>query len=490
MHGTIVVLSVNMPRKHAQVKLIIPDRFRDAIERLVATFAKAGFECFMVGGSVRDLLLAHPVFDFDFATSARPADVVKLFRRTVPTGIKHGTITVLLGGHSFEVTTYRSDGKYTDGRHPEDIRFSNSLEEDVKRRDFTINGLAYNVLNGEVIDLVCGMEDLKSGLIRTIGNPRERFAEDGLRTYRACRFAAKLGFTIEEETFAAISQSLAVSAKVSAERVRDELMKMMETEKPSVGIEYMKDSGLLMLCLPELAQCVGVEQNKYHLYDIYYHSIYSCDAVPREYPLIRFAALLHDVGKVPTRNTGSDGDYTFYNHEVVGARMVKRIMKRLKFSSEDAAAVLNMVSHHMFHYTSEWTDGAVRRFMRKVGLENLEHLFILRRADREGNGMRGGLPAPIRELKRRIEKVIEDENAITVKDLDINGYVVMEEFGIQPGPMVGKILNHLLELVLDDPEINKREILLEKAKEFVMGIAHESQPPINCDFEINNPEGE
>ncbi len=465
--GTNVVLKENRLMKRTQAKLIIPEQFRNPVERLVSTFERAGFECFMVGGSVRDLILGHPVFDFDFATSALPSDIVTLFRRTIPTGIKHGTVTVLLGGHSFEVTTYRSDGTYSDGRHPEEVQFSSTLEEDVKRRDFTVNGLAYDVMKGEVIDLVNGQEDLRACTIRSIGNPLERFAEDGLRPYRACRFAAKLGFTIEEVTFAAIKQSLSVSAKVSSERVHDELMKMMEADKPSVGIEYMKDSGLLNLCLPELAQCVGVEQNKYHLYDIYYHSIYSCDAVPKEYPLIRFAALLHDVGKVPTRNIGSDGDYTFYNHEVVGARMVKRIMKRLKFSNEDAAAVLNMVSNHMFHYTSEWTDGAVRRFMRKVGLENLEHLFILRRADREGNGMRGGLPAPIRELKKRIEKVIEDENAITVKDLDMNGYIVMEEFGIQPGPMVGKILTHLLELVLDDPELNKKDILLEKAREFV-----------------------
>lgn len=457
--------------KKAHVQLVIPAQYAKSIERLVSTIVRAGFECFMVGGSVRDLILGHEVFDFDFATSARPSDILKLFRRTVPTGIKHGTVTVLLGGHAFEVTTYRADGKYLDGRHPEVVSFSNTLHEDVKRRDFTVNGLAYDVLRGKVIDLVDGMDDLRAGIIRTIGNPRDRFTEDGLRTYRACRFAAKLGFTIEEDTFEAIRQSLDVAGKVSAERVRDEIMKLLEAEKPSVGIEYLKDAGLLALCLPELAQCVGVEQNKYHLFDIYYHSIYSCDAVPRQYPLIRFAALLHDVGKVPTRNTGSDGDYTFYNHEVVGSRMVRRIMRRLKFSNEDTQTVVNMVANHMFHYTSEWTDGAVRRFMRKVGLENLEELFILRRADREGNGMRGGLPAPIRELKKRIEKVIEDENAITVKDLDINGYVVMEEFNIPPGPMVGKILNHLLELVLDTPEINKREILMEKAREFVAGMA-------------------
>jgi poly(A) polymerase/tRNA nucleotidyltransferase (CCA-adding enzyme) len=451
--------------KHPDTQLALPAEYAEDITRIASTVVKAGFECYMVGGSVRDLILGIPVYDFDFATSARPKDVMKLFRRTAPTGIKHGTVTVLLGERAYEVTTYRADGRYLDGRRPETVSFSDTLGEDVKRRDFTINGLAYDVTAGRLIDLVEGMADIRAGIIRTIGSPLDRFGEDGLRTYRACRFAAKLGFEIEEGTFEAIGKTLDVAAKVSVERVKDELVKLLETEKPSVGLEYMRRSGLLNLCLPELAQCHGLDQNKYHLYDIYYHSIYSCDAAPRGNPLIRLAALLHDIGKVPTRREGEDGESTFYNHEVVGSRMARRAMARLKFSNEEIERTVNLVNNHMFHYTEEWTDGAVRRFMRKVGLENLDDLFLLRRADREGNGMRGGLPAPIKELRKRVEKVIADENAITVKDLDINGHIVMEEFGIRPGPVIGKILNHLLELVLDDPGMNRRDVLLEKARE-------------------------
>ncbi len=379
----------------SEIQLSIPaDRVAD-VELIARTITEAGFECYMVGGSVRDLILGFPVYDFDFATNARPDRLMKLFRRTVPTGIKHGTVTVLLKEHAYEVTTYRADGKYLDGRRPESVSFSDTLEEDVQRRDFTINGLAYDVMAERVIDLVDGIIDLRAGIIRTIGDPMDRFGEDGLRTYRACRFAAKLGFEIEEGTFEAIAKTLDVAAKVSVERVKDELVKLLETEKPSVGLEYMRKSGLMELFLPELARCYGVEQNKYHLYDIYYHSVYSCDAAPRgNYP-IRLSALLHDIGKLPTIRKGDDGENTFYNHEVVGSRMTRKIMTRLKFSNEDIQRVVNLVNNHMFHYTDEWTDGAVRRFMRKVGMENLEELFLLRRADREGNGMRGGLPAPI-----------------------------------------------------------------------------------------------
>ncbi|HDP79346.1 MAG TPA: HD domain-containing protein, partial [Spirochaetes bacterium] len=219
------------------------------------------------------------------------------------------------------------------------------------------------------------------------------------------------------------------------------------------------------LVLPELAAGYGCMQNRFHLYDIYYHSIYSCDAAPREEPLLRLAALLHDLGKVPTRREGADGDYTFYNHEIVGAKMARKIMRRLKFSNEDIVKVGNLVSNHMFHYTEEWTDGAVRRFMRKVGMENLDDLVMLRIADRRGNGMRNGMPRPIKVLKRRIDGIIEAENAITVRDLDIDGHVIMDEFSVPPGPIIGAILNELLEMVLDRPEMNTRETLLEQARE-------------------------
>jgi tRNA nucleotidyltransferase (CCA-adding enzyme) len=326
----------------------------------------------------------------------------------------------------------------------------------------------------EVIDHVNGIDDLNKGVIRTIGNPVERFSEDGLRTYRACRFAAKLGFIIEEKTFEAIKETLDISAMISAERIKDELMKLLNTGLPSIGFEYMRESGLLKLFLPELDNCYEIDQNRFHVHDIYYHSLYSCDAVPCEKPLIRLAALLHDIGKLPTRKAGDDGDYTFYNHEIIGARMARKIMKRLKFSNAEVEIVNNLIINHMFHYTDDWSDGAVRRFMRKVGVEHIPELFILREADRIGNGSRRGLPEPVMKLQERIDRIIEAENAITVKDLHINGNIIMEKFNLQPGPVIGKILHELLELVLDNPEMNREDILVEKSAEIYTDLENQN----------------
>jgi len=462
------------------LKITLPEEEKEEITRIVTRFIDNGFECYLVGGSVRDLLLDHEIYDFDFATNALPGEVIKMFRRVIPTGIKHGTVSVLSGNRSFEITTYRSDGRYIDGRRPESVQFSQSLEEDVKRRDFTINGLAYDVLKEEVIDYNNGLEDLRSHIIRTIGDPIERFSEDGLRTYRACRFAAKLNFEIDATTFEAIPKTLHIAKKVSVERVRDELNKLLEAEKPSVGIEYLRKAGLLELFLPELAQCHGVEQNRFHVYDVYYHSIYSCDAAPRDQLMLRIASLLHDIGKVPSRRIVNDEEATFYNHEIIGARMVRRIMKRLKYSNEAVDRVNNLITNHMFHYTDDWTDGAVRRFMRKVGVENIDELLVLRLADRKGNGSREGLPAPIKKLQKRIEKIIEEENAITVKDLKINGYIIMEKFSLAPGPIIGKILHELLESVLDDPEINKEETLIDMTGNILQQLKKDKEQQEEC----------
>ena len=451
--------------KHYKVILAIPDTVAQEIGAICTILLDNGFECYLVGGSVRDLILQIPVYDYDFATNARPEQVMKLFKKVVPTGIKHGTVTVLMRYAQYEITTYRSDGNYTDGRHPDSVAFSDSLKEDVERRDFTINGLAYDVNNRVIIDYVGGMGDIEKKIIKTIGDPLQRFSEDGLRPYRACRLAAKLHFSINKKTLEAIPQMLDVASKISVERVRDEIKKMLEADKPSVGFEYMRVTGLLQLCLPELSQGFGMEQNKYHLYDIYYHSIYSCDAAPKDKPLLRLAALLHDIGKIATRREGHDGDFTFYNHEVIGAKIARKIMRRLKFSNDEIEYVTNLILNHMFHYTQDWTDGAVRRFIRKVGLDNLQDLFILRLADRSGNGMRDGLPEPIKKLKKHIEKVVEKDNAFTVKDLDIDGYSIMDALHIKPGPIVGKILNELLEKVLDNPDLNNHEMLMALAKD-------------------------
>lgn len=442
----------------------IPAEQMTALAEISSVFKNAGYQSFVVGGSVRDLILGFEVSDYDFATDARPEQVISLFKKTVPTGIKHGTVTVLLNGLTFEVTTFRADGKYIDGRRPERVSFSKTLAEDVKRRDFTINGLAYDVLQGKVLDLVNGLDDISAGIIRTIGDPVDRFSEDGLRPYRACRFAARLKFSIEDETLAAITKTLDIAKLVSAERIRDELLKLLEADVPSDGFDCMRRSGLLDIVLPELASTYDMEQNKYHLHDIYHHCVYSCDAAPKQDPIMRLSALLHDIGKSPSRRLSDSGEFTFYNHEVIGSKTAKKIMKRLKFSNEQIERVANLVSNHMFHYTDEWTDGAVRRFMRKVGMDNLSDLFTLRIADRVGNGARSGLPAPITILKERIQKVIDEENAITVKDLKINGHDIMNAFDIKPGPAIGIILNELLELVLDDPAANEFENLMTHAK--------------------------
>ncbi len=452
--------------KRLQIPLLVSKEIKEIVNKLT----DKGYECYLVGGSVRDLVLGHEVLDYDFATNALPEDVIRIFRRTVPTGIKHGTVTVLMKNRQYEVTTYRADGKYIDGRRPESVSFSETLEQDVRRRDFTINGLAYDIANENVIDYVNGLDDIDKRIIRTIGDPLERFGEDGLRPYRACRFAARLYFSIDPDTLAAMSKTLDTAKAVSAERVRDELLKIMDTEKPSIGLEYMRETGLMNLALPELLEGYNVRQNKYHIYDIYYHSLYSCDAIPDADRIIKFAALLHDIGKAATRKEDENGEGTFYNHEVVGAKIARRIMRRLKFSNEEIIKVTNLIINHMFHYVNDWTDGAVRRFMRKVGLENLNDLLVLRLADRRGNGQRDGLPAPIIQLQKRIDKVIEEDSALTVRDLDIDGHVIMSEFNVEPGPVIGKILNELLEMVLDDPETNKRDILLSRAREIYKGL--------------------
>jgi len=446
-------------------ELFIPEEFQPGIKKISSILLKNGFECYIVGGAVRDFLLGKKQYDFDFTTNARPNDIIQIFKKTVPTGIKHGTITVLAGGKSFEVTTFRSDGKYFDGRHPEEVHFSDTLEEDIIRRDFTINGLAYDVQKCIIVDYAGGLIDLDKKIIRTIGSSIDRLSEDGLRAYRACRFAAKLNFDIEPSVIESIKQTLSISEKVSAERVRDEFLKTLTSDKPSIGIEYMRVSGLLNLFLPELFNTYGVGQNKYHTYDVYYHCLYSCDAAPANHPVLRLAALFHDIGKPASRSTGTDGEYTFYNHEMISVKIVKNILRRLKFSNEEISRIVNLVRNHMFHYTTDWSDGAVRRFMRKVGVENIGELIELRKADRSGNTSREGLPQQIYELKHRIAKIIEAENAISVKDLKINGNTLMKELNISQGPLIGKLLNDLLEIILDNPELNNEADLIKCAHE-------------------------
>lgn len=427
---------------------------KDALS-IVKTLKENGYKCYLVGGCVRDLLLKITPNEWDITTDATPDVVTKLFKKVIPTGIKFGTVTVLLNNTPFEVTTFRKDEKYFDGRHPENVKFTRKLEEDLLRRDFTINAMAYDPIDFVFFDLFSGMKDLKKKTIKAVGDPIERFKEDGLRPVRACRFAAQLGFTIDKKTFKAIPKVLKVVKMVSIERVHDELVKILKTKKPSIGLDYLDRAKIMQLFVPEIAKMKGIKQPvQYHKHDVYFHSLYACDASPRENLIVRLAAMLHDIAK-PKCKKG----VTFYNHDMKGAEMAENILKRLKFSNEIIKKVSNLISNHMFNYDKSWSDSAIRRFIKRVGIENIDDLFLLRRADISAMKSRVGA-AHLKSLGKRIDKVFKEENALHVADLKINGNDIMSELKIKPSPEVGKILNRLLEKVLDDPALNEKEKLM------------------------------
>jgi len=426
---------------------------------IVKTIKTAGFKCYVVGGGIRDVLLKKKPGTWDLTTDATPEQISKLFKKVVPTGIEFGTVTIFENKVPFEITTFRSDSRYVDGRHPSNVKFSKSLKEDLARRDFTINAIAYDPLTKELVDEYGGQRDLKKKLIRTVGDPIERFKEDGLRPLRACRFAAKLGFKIDEKTLRAIPECLETAKKVSPERIHDELMKMLEADNPSIGIELMRRSGLLSLYMPELEEGIGVEQPKpFHKDDVYWHNLYSCDCVSKTKPVLRLAALLHDIAKPECKV-----DETFYDHDSKGMENAAKIMKRLKFSNEHIDYVSNIIKNHMFNYTSEWSDAAVRRFIRRVGTVNLDDLFELRIADIKAMG-RKVEPGHPKDLRRRIRKILKEQNALHTKDLKVDGKDVMKTLGIPPGPKVGEVLEKLLDKVLDEPQLNTKDQLIKIIK--------------------------
>jgi tRNA nucleotidyltransferase (CCA-adding enzyme) len=440
----------------------IPDDVRSVCRRL----RQAGFESYLVGGSVRDLLVGRNVGDFDVATSARPEETLRVFgaRFSVPTGLAHGTVTVLAGSpprfRQVEVTTFRGEGAYLDGRHPSVVTFGATLPEDLSRRDFTMNAIAYDPETGAIIDLHQGQQDIARRLVRTVGDPILRFSEDGLRPMRAVRQATQLGFDVDASTLAAISATLASFRKVSAERVRDELFKLLQAPHPSRGIELMRQTGLLAEVLPELLSGVGCSQNRFHKHDVYQHCLATLDAVPAD-PILRLVALLHDVGKPAARtpHPSEPGDFTFFKHEYLGAEMVEGIAGRLRLSRAETELVVALVSNHMFYYTPEWTDGTVRRFVNRVQADRIGALFSLREADIISRGRGEDPEGETRELRARIARVAAEDAAMRVKDLAVNGADVMRVLGVGPGPQVGQILNRLLECVLDDPALNQKETL-------------------------------
>ncbi len=426
------------------------------------------FEVFLIGGCVRDLILGRKPKDWDLTTNAKPEEILKIFPENSFYENKFGTVSVKTNSQdptlkTIEITPYRYEEGYSDFRHPDKVVFVSSLKEDVKRRDFTINALALD-LEGNIHDYVNGLEDLNKKLIKAVGDPRERFKEDPLRMIRAVRFSAELQFDIEENTKKAIIELSYLIEKISKERIRDEWTKIIMLPDGARGIRMLSSFGLNKFIVPELDEGIGVTQNKHHIYDVYEHNIKSLEyAISKNFPLhIRIAALFHDIGK-PRTKKGEGPDCTFYGHQVVGAKMAKEILKRLKFPKEIVEKVSHLIYYHMFYYNvGEVTERGVRRFINRVGIENINDLLKLRECDRIGSGVPKAFPYKLRHLMYMIEKVRQEP--ITPKILKINGNDLINEFNLKPGPIIGYILKILLDKVLDNPEINQKETLLEEAR--------------------------
>jgi len=486
---------------------------------------KEGFKAYLVAGAIRDTILGLEPHDYDVATDALPDDLIKLFPKSIAVGAQFGTVIAVqqdASGENFtvEVTTLRNEEDYLQGRWPSKVTFVRDLEQDLQRRDFTINAMALDLSENGIaylehpmatqefeldhkheyeftlLDYFHGQEDLKDQVIRTVGDPLARFTEHGLRPFRACRFASQLGFGIEEQTFSAITKCLNVSKMVSAERIRDEFMKLLlKSPKPSVGLELLRTSGLLEIFLPELVATVGIKQDIGHAFDVYEHSLRTVDLAPDR---VKLAALFHDIAKPET----ATNDGHFYGHDQLGADTAEKIMRRLKFSNAEIKQVTNLIRWHMFYYpyteaelheiaakeqkstvtaiqdeetahvedikeAKFWSDGAVRRFIKRVGLENIEDLFSLRIADATSEPVSMWAPEEIVALQARISKVLEADNALKISDLAINGQDLMEHFSLPPGPIIGKTLAYLLEQVLENPNLNGKKELLELAGRYM-----------------------
>lgn len=435
----------------------------ETIKSFASVFKEAGFDLYLVGGCVRDHLMRVPCDDYDFCTSAEPEEVIHLFRRVIPTGIDHGTVTVLFKGEKFEVTTFRTESAYSDMRHPDNVTFVRSLSEDLKRRDFTINAFAADCTSGEIIDLHHGKEDLKAHIIRAIGEPRERFQEDALRILRALRFAAKLNFTIEEKTFSAMQELRENLRFVSKERIHEEILKMVMSDHPKEGFTLMEESGVMEVLFPELQEGASVMQNGMHHDTVLAHNINCCQAAAdHHYPLVvRLAALFHDVGKSRTVVYREEAN-TYHGHDHMGADMTRDILRNLKASNEEIESVSHLIDEHMFCYSDNWSDAAVRRFINRVGKGNIDDLFRLRFADEEATSGKADYET-IRALDERIKQIEKHNDALSLKELKVNGNDMMA-LGAK-GKDIGDLLSYLLERVIDDPTDNERERLLSLARE-------------------------
>jgi tRNA nucleotidyltransferase (CCA-adding enzyme) len=432
-------------------------------------FSKSGYEIYIVGGAVRDILMGRMVNDWDFTTNASPEEILKV----IPDGFydnQFGTVGLSVEEFDkpFEITTYRTEQGYSDSRHPDKISWGKSLEDDISRRDFTINALAFEVKDGkqDVKDLFSGRKDIEAKLIRAVGDPNERFSEDALRMMRAVRIAGELNFTIEENTFEAIKKNAPLINKIAKERVKDELFKLLKSPNPYEGMILFRESGLMNEVLPEMEKCFGIEQKspgRHHIYDVGTHLLMSLKSCKSEDVITRFATMIHDIGKPQTYRKLETGVITFYNHEMVSTRIAENIADRLRFSKKEKDKFIALVRWHQFTVDEHQTDSAIRRILKNVGPENMEDMLSLRVADRLGGGARE-TSWRLEEFKTRLVEV--QKQPFSIKDLKIDGTDVMKELNIKPGPEVGKILEKLFEEVVEKKVENKKEELLEKIKEY------------------------
>jgi tRNA nucleotidyltransferase (CCA-adding enzyme) len=437
---------------------------------VLRTLRGASRQAWLAGGAVRDILCGAAAQDFDVATDALPEQVVRLFPKVIPTGMQHGTVTVLSGDHKVEVTTFRGEGRYLDGRRPSSVTFLADIEGDLARRDFTVNAIAWDPIAGVLRDPFSGVEDLRRRRLRAVGDPLARFREDGLRPLRAVRFASTLRLALDRPTQLAIPQALDVFARVAMERVRDELIKLLvRGAPPSRGLRLLLRSGLLARIVPELLESVNFAQNRYHRWDVWRHTLRCVDAAPPDL-VVRLAALLHDVAKPRSAapKEGAPGENTFYDHEKLGARLATDILQRLKFPRRETERVALLVAEHNWHYLPEWNDATVRRVLARIGPEELPALWMLRRADLKARGrlVEEGL-ANQAAAEARFQREIDRASALKVTDLAIGGEDVMRELRTGPGRQVGEVLARLLDRVLDDPDLNTREKLIRLMPEVV-----------------------
>jgi putative nucleotidyltransferase with HDIG domain len=445
-------------------KIAVPEE----VVAVSKALAEAGFEAYLVGGCVRDMLLAREPKDWDVATDAKPAEVQKLFPESVYEN-DFGTVGIKTESEDprlkiIEVTTYRIESEYTDKRHPDEVKFAANIEDDLSRRDFTVNALAMD-MKGDVIDPFGGERDIKDRTLRTVGAPEERFSEDALRLMRAVRFSVELDFEIEMNTRRAIVHLAGGLEAIAKERVRDELVKILMTPNAAKGIILLEELDLLRYVLPELRDGIGVGQNKHHIYTVFEHNVRALDYTAREnYSLpVRMAALLHDVGK-PKVKSGDGSESTFYQHEYVGARIAVKMLDRLRFSRELTEQVGHLVRSHMFYYdTGVISPAGVRRFVVRVGPENIDDLLKVREADRIGSGVAKAMPYRLRHLLFMIEKVKRDP--LSPKMLALRGDDLMPLLDLPQSRRVGWVLNALMEEVIDDPKKNDKKYLEKRAKE-------------------------